>query len=241
MIEVNAIAKRFGEVQAVDQVSFSARDGEITGLLGPNGAGKSTTLRILSTVIRPDSGTALIDGHDCAQAAMQVRERLGILPHAGGLYPNLTARENVRYYARLRGISEVDFERNMQALIEQLDLRDFVDRRAKGFSQGQKLKTSLARALIHRPRNVILDEPTSGLDVASVRSLRELLRGLKASGCCVLFSSHVMQEVSALCDDMVIIAHGRVVAAGSPDEIRRKMNTDDLEDAFVRAVGEPVA
>lgn len=241
MIEVRGVAKRFGAVQAVDNVSFSARDGEITGLLGPNGAGKSTTLRILSTVIRADTGVAAIDGNDCVRQSVAVRQSLGILPHAGGLYPNLTARENIRYYAQLRGLDEAAFDSNLFTLIDQLELRDFIDRRAKGFSQGQKLKTSLARALIHRPRNVILDEPTSGLDVSAVRSLRELLRGLKASGCCVLFSSHVMQEVSALCDDIVIIGHGRVVASGSPDEIRQAMGTDDLEDAFVRAVGEQAA
>lgn len=238
MIEVHAISKRFGTVQAVDAVSFQARDGEITGLVGHNGAGKSTTLRILSTVIAADSGHARIDGFDCSNAALEVRTRLGVLPHGSGLYPNLTARENIRYFAQLRGLSGELIEAHLQALIEQLDMRDFIDRRAKGFSQGEKLKTALARALIHRPRNVILDEPTSGLDVTTVRSLRDLLRRLKAMGCCVLFSSHVMQEVSALCDDIVIIARGRVVADGAPDAIRAAMQTNDLEEAFMRAVGE---
>ncbi|HKQ82580.1 MAG TPA: ATP-binding cassette domain-containing protein [Steroidobacteraceae bacterium] len=236
MIDVQGISKRFGSVQAVDAVSFQARDGEITGLLGHNGAGKSTTLRILSTVIAADSGTATIDGHDCKRAALEVRQRLGVLPHGSGLYPNLTARENIAYFARLRGLADDAIEDPLRALIEQLDMRDFIDRRAKGFSQGQKLKTALARALIHRPQNILLDEPTSGLDVTSVRSLRELLRRLKSMGCCVLFSSHVMQEVSALCDDIVIIAHGRVVADGAPDAIREAMQTDDLEEAFMRAV-----
>lgn len=238
MIDVQAISKRFGAVQAVDAVSFKARDGEITGLLGHNGAGKSTTLRILSTVIAADSGHATIDGHDCKQAALAVRTRLGVLPHGSGLYPNLTARENIWYYARLRGLPDELIEAHVRALNEQLDMRDFIDRRAKGFSQGEKLKTALARALIHKPQNVILDEPTSGLDVTAVRSLRDLLRRLKSMGCCVLFSSHVMQEVSALCDDIVIIARGRVVADGTPDALREAMQTNDLEEAFMRAVGE---
>jgi sodium transport system ATP-binding protein len=238
MIEVQGISKRFGNVQAVDAVSFTARDGQITGLLGHNGAGKSTTLRILSTVIAPDSGRAFVDGYDCVNAQLAVRNRLGVLPHGGGLYPHLTARENIHYHARLRGLSAEDTEKSLRDLIELLDMRDFIDRRAKGFSQGEKLKTALARALIHNPPNVILDEPTSGLDVTTVRSLRELLRGLRARGCCVLFSSHVMQEVSALCDDIVIIARGRVVADGTPDALRAAMQTNDLEEAFMRAVGE---
>jgi sodium transport system ATP-binding protein len=239
MIEVQSISKRFGNVQAVQGVSFQARDGEITGLLGPNGAGKSTTLRILSTVIAADAGTATIDGHDCARDPLTVRTRLGVLPHGGGLYPNLTARENIEYFARLRGLPEDLIEGHLRELALQLDMREFIERRVKGFSQGQKLKTALARALIHKPKNIVLDEPTSGLDVTAVRSMRDLLRGLKAQGCCVLFSSHVMQEVSALCDDIVIIAHGRVVADGTPEHIRASMDASNLEDAFMRAVGEP--
>jgi sodium transport system ATP-binding protein len=235
MIEVHGISKRFGTVQAVDAVSFQARDGDITGLLGHNGAGKSTTLRILSTVVTPDTGHALIDGLDCARDALAVRARLGVLPHSAGLYPNLTARENITYFARLRGLSGETIERHLAVLVEQLEMREFIDRRAKGFSQGEKIKTALARALIHKPQNVILDEPTSGLDVTTVRSLRDLLRRLKSIGCCVLFSSHVMQEVSALCDHIVIIAQGRVVADGSPDAIREAMKTSDLEEAFMRA------
>jgi sodium transport system ATP-binding protein len=161
-----------------------------------------------------------------------------VLPHNGGLYPNLTARENVHYYATLRGLHRDVIDAHLDELSMQLDMRTFIDRRAKGFSQGEKLKTALARALIHQPRNVILDEPTSGLDVTAVRSLRDLLRGLRARGCCVLFSSHVMQEVSALCDDIVIIANGRVVADGTPAALREAMHTDDLEEAFLRAVGD---
>jgi sodium transport system ATP-binding protein len=236
MIEAANLSKRFAAVQALRNVSFIAHDGKITGLLGPNGAGKSTTLRILSTVIDADGGEARIDQHDCRKDAMQVRANLGVLPHTSGLYPNLTARENIRYYGRLRGLEPEMLEARILELIETLELREVADRRAKGFSHGQKLKVALARAMVHGPKNVILDEPTNGLDVSAVRSLRDLIRNLKASGCCVLFSSHVMQEVAALCEEIVIIGHGRVVAQGTPEEIRAAMHTDDLEEALMRAI-----
>lgn len=235
MILVENLQKRFGVVQALSDVSFTAADGRITGLLGHNGAGKSTTLRILSTVMRADSGRAVVDGHDCSQQSLQVRRSLGVLPHASGLYVQLTGRENILYYGRLHGLSGAQLSAACDALIERLGLGEVANRRAKGYSQGERLKVALARALIHRPRTIILDEPTNGLDVSAVRMLRELIRELRASGCCVLFSSHVMQEVAALCDDIVIVAHGRVVVHGTPDEILNALGTDDLEEAFVRA------
>lgn len=235
MIAVEGLKKRFGNVQALHDVSFNAADGRITGLLGHNGAGKSTTLRILSTVIRTDEGRALVDGNDCATQSLNVRRSLGVLPHASGLYPHLTGRENIQYYARLHGMSAEQREQATDALIERLALKEVVDRRAKGYSQGERLKVSLARALIHKPRTVILDEPTNGLDVNAVRMLRELIRELRAAGCCVLFSSHVMQEVAALCDDIVIISHGRVVVSGTPEQILHATRTTDLEEAFVRS------
>jgi len=235
MILVENLQKRFGAVQALRDVSFTAADGRITGLLGHNGAGKSTTLRILSTVMRADAGRAMVDGHDCTSESLQVRRSLGVLPHASGLYVHLTGRENILYYGRLHGLSGSPLTAACDALIERLGLGEVANRRAKGYSQGERLKVALARALIHRPRTVILDEPTNGLDVSAVRMLRELIRELRASGCCVLFSSHVMQEVAALCDDIVIVAHGRVVVRGTPDEILSALGTDDLEEAFVRA------
>ena len=235
MIVVENLQKRFGKVQALRDVSFTAADGRITGLLGHNGAGKSTTLRILSTVMRADAGHAMVDGHDCASESLQVRRSLGVLPHASGLYVHLTGRENILYYGRLHGLSGAPLTAACDALIERLGLGEVANRRAKGYSQGERLKVALARALIHRPRTVILDEPTNGLDVSAVRMLRELIRELRASGCCVLFSSHVMQEVAALCDDIVIVSHGRVVVRGTPDEILSALGTDDLEEAFVRA------
>jgi sodium transport system ATP-binding protein len=237
MITVEGLQKRFGTVQALHDVSFTAFDGRITGLLGHNGAGKSTTLRILSTVIRPDAGRAVVDSQDCATDSLQVRRSLGVLPHSSGLYAHLTGRENIEYYGRLHGLKDAQLEAATQAMIERLGLSGVADRRAKGYSQGERLKVSLARTLIHKPKTVILDEPTNGLDVNAVRMLRELIRELRSAGCCVLFSSHVMQEVAALCDDIVIIAHGRVVVRGAPQEILAHTGTTDLEEAFVRAAG----
>jgi sodium transport system ATP-binding protein len=236
MIRVKGLHKSFGEVKAVDGVSFEAPDGRITGLLGPNGAGKSTTLRILYTVMKPDDGTAEIDGIDVVQESLEARRRIGTLPHGSGLYPHLTARENIAYYGRLYGIPRDRLDDRVDEVTRQLDIRDFADRRTKGFSQGQRTKVALARALLHEPRNVILDEPSNGLDVMATRSLRELIRELKAAGKCVLFSSHVMQEVAALCDEIVIIAEGKVALHDSPDGIRDRTGCEDLEDAFVKAI-----
>lgn len=235
MIAVDGVSRSFGKVRALDNISFTADDGLITGLLGHNGAGKSTTLRILSTVLRADKGRALVDGHDCGGDSLAVRRSLGVLPHASGLYATLTGRENIRYYGRLHGMNGEPLERAIAELVERLGLGAVVDRRAKGYSQGERLKVALARALIHRPSTIILDEPTNGLDVNAVRMLRELLRELRASGRCILFSSHVMQEVGALCDQIVIISGGRVVVSGTPDEILAHTGAADLEEAFVRA------
>ena len=241
MIEVVDLKKDFGAVRAVQGVSFSAPDGRITGLLGPNGAGKSTTLRIISTVLRPSSGVVRVDGVDVVQDGNGARLALGVLPHQSGLYPRLTARENIRYYGELNGITGAALDRRIAELIELLDVGEFADRPAKGFSQGQRIKVALARAMVHGPRNLVLDEPTNGLDVMATRALRALIRKLKDAGHCVLFSSHVMQEVAALCDGIVIIAHGRIVAQGSPDELRRQTGETDLEEAFVKLCGAEAA
>ena len=237
MIRVEGLHKSFGDVQAVRGVSFDAADGRITGLLGPNGAGKSTTLRILYTVMKPDSGSARIDGIDVTEQSLDARRRIGTLPHGAGLYPHLTARENIAYYARLYGIAADAIDVQVDNLVRQLDIASFADRRTKGFSQGQRTKVALARALVHEPQNVILDEPSNGLDVMATRALRDVIRALKAAGKCVLFSSHVMQEVAALCDEIVIIAAGQVALHDTPDGIRQATGCDDLEDAFVKAIG----
>jgi len=236
MIRVDDIHKSFGEVRAVDGVSFDAPDGKITGLLGPNGAGKSTTLRILYTVLKPDAGSASIDGADVVTDSLVARQRIGALPHGAGLYPHLTARENIAYYARLCNLHNSEIDDRVAGIIKMLEIEDFADRRSKGFSQGQRTKVSLARALVHDPQNVILDEPTNGLDVMATRSLRQLILKLKDSGRCVLFSSHVMQEVAALCDDICIIANGRVAIDDSIDGIRERTGQQDLEEAFVSAI-----
>ena len=237
MIAVDGIHKSFGKVHAVRGVSFDAPDGKITGLLGPNGAGKSTTLRILYTVLKPDAGHATIDGIDVVANSLGARQRIGALPHGAGLYPHLTARENIAYYARLCGLDEQRIEARVDGIVELLEIGDFADRRTRGFSQGQRTKVALARALVHDPQNIILDEPTNGLDVMATRSLRELILKLRDAGRCILFSSHVMQEVAALCDDIVIIAHGRVAIDDSAEGIRKHTGCKDLEDAFVHAIG----
>jgi len=237
MIEVSDLHKAFGTVKAVDGVSFTARDGEITGLLGPNGAGKTTTLRMLYTLMTPDRGQVLVDGIDAAVDPLGVRCQLGVLPDARGLYKRLTARENIDYFARLHGLPEALLKSRRDALIEALEMGDIADRRTEGFSQGQRVKTAIARALVHDPRNVILDEPTNGLDVMATRALRQFMARLKGEGRCVLFSSHIMQEVAALCDRIVVIAHGRVVADESPDALRAQTGENNLEDAFVKIIG----
>jgi sodium transport system ATP-binding protein len=237
VIEAHNLRKQFGEVAALRDVSLRAPDGQITGLLGPNGAGKSTTLRILYTVLKPNSGDALIDGVSALRAPLEARKQMGVLSHGAGIYPNLTARENILYFGALHGMARRERDARAAELIKLLEMEEFADRIAKGFSQGQKIKAALARAIIHRPRNVLLDEPTNGLDVMAVRTLRRLLKRLRDEGHCLLFSSHVMQEVAALCDEVVVIAHGTVVASGAPEDIRARTGESTLEDAFVHLIG----
>ena len=237
MIRVQNLKKSFGLVQAVKDVSFTAEDGRITGLLGPNGAGKTTSLRVIYTLLKPDSGTASVDGFDTQKNAQEVLKRIGALPDAHGLYPRLTARENVRYYGRLHGLEGKTLETRITALCKVLEMEEFIDRRTDGFSNGQRVKVSIARALVHNPQNVLLDEPTNGLDVMSTRAMREMIRRLREEGKCVVFSSHIMQEVSALCDHIVVISGGLVAAAGTADELKRATGRETLEDAFVAAIG----
>jgi sodium transport system ATP-binding protein len=237
MIEVQQLRKSFGRRVAVESVSFTARDGEITALLGPNGAGKTTTLRMLYTLLAPDSGQIRVDGLDSVMQSLEVRRRLGVLPDARGLYKRLTARENIEYFAALQGLPAALTQARIAVLGRALQMQDIIERPVEGFSQGERVKTAIARALIHDPRNVVLDEPSNGLDVMSTRSLRDFLRQLKTEGRCVLFSTHVMQEVAALCDRIVVIAGGRVVADGTPDELRAQAREQSLEEAFVKIIG----
>lgn len=237
MISVENLQKRFGDRTAVEDVTFQARDGQVTGLLGPNGAGKTTALRMLYGLIRPDGGVARVDGIDVAASPLEARRRMGVLPDLRGLYPRLTTREHVRYFGRLHGLTGAALEKKIDELSELLDLAELMPRRTDGFSQGERMKVAIARALVHGPKNVILDEPTNGLDVMSTRAMRALIQRLRDGGVCVLFSSHVMQEVSALCDRIVVIAKGRVVAEGTPPELLQATGKASLEDAFVCLVG----
>ncbi len=247
MIAVRALAKTFTArrgrsrvpLAAVEDVSFAAADGRITALLGPNGAGKTTTLRILATLMQPDRGTATVGGIDVTVDPIAVRAQLGVLSDARGLYTRLTARENVAYYANLRGVTAADFSARLAEMADLLDMNDLLDRRAEGFSSGERMKVALARALIHDPQHLILDEPTNGLDVMSTRALRQLLDHLRSRGKCIVFSTHIMQEVEALSDCIVIVAHGRTLAVGTGAELTAAAGGGSLEDVFVRLTTAP--
>lgn len=238
MIRVEGLQKRFGTVVAVDGVSFLAPDGAVTGLLGPNGAGKTTCLRMIYGLMEPDGGRIEVDGQDFRADPLAAQARLGVLPDVSGLYPRLTAREHIDYFGRLQGLGGADLRNRAQRWIDMLDMRAFADRRVAGFSHGERTRVAIARALVHEPQNILLDEPTNGLDVMSTRAVRDLIRRLRAEGRCVLFSSHVMQEVSALCDRIIVIAKGRVAAEGSPDELIALSGKSSLEDAFVALAGQ---
>jgi sodium transport system ATP-binding protein len=240
MIALERLAKAFGkrrDVHAVRDVTFDAPNGAITGLLGPNGAGKTTLLRMIATLVVPDAGQAQVDGLDAVADRYAVRARIGVLSDARGLYARLTARENVRYYGALHGLSGAPLEERTDALFATLGLSPIADRRVAGFSQGERMKVAIARALVHDPHTILLDEPTNGLDIMSVRMLRTELRALRAQGKCLLFSSHVMQEVAALCDRIVVLSQGRVVAEGTASELIVRAGTSGLEDAFVALLG----
>jgi sodium transport system ATP-binding protein len=237
VIVVTDLRKSFGEVRAVDGVSFEARDGEITGLLGPNGAGKTTTLRMLYSLLPPDDGEIRIDGLDPTRDAMEIKRTLGVVPDSRGLYTRLTARENIRYFGELHSMDRPSIARRIDELVATLDMGDFIDRRTDGFSQGQRVKVAIARAMVHEPQTVLMDEPSNGLDVMSTRALRAYIRGLKDSGHSVVLSTHIMQEVAALCDRIVIIARGRVAADGTAEQLLQRAGCDSLEDAFVQLIG----
>ncbi len=237
MIQVSNLSKSFGPVKAVQDVSFAAPDGLITGLLGPNGAGKSTTMRMIAGALDPDAGSAAIDDFDSGQQRLKAQQRLGVLTDSHGIYPRLTSRENVRYFGQLRGLGGRELEARIDSLLALLEMNDIADRRTEGFSTGEQVKVAIARALVHQPQNVMLDEPTAGLDVMSTRAMRGVIRQLRDEGRCILFSSHIMQEVAMLCENIVIIAGGRVAAQGSPDELRARTGHENLEDAFVAIIG----
>jgi len=237
MIKVKNLYKSFGKVEAVKGISFEVRDGEITGLLGPNGAGKTTTLRMLYSLLPPDRGEIRIDGLDPTRDAMAIKRTLGVVPDSRGLYTRMSARENIVYYGELHGMSRGDIKQRINELVDTLDMSDFLDRRTEGFSQGQRVKVAIARAMIHNPQTVLLDEPSNGLDVMSTRALRRYILDLKNAGHSVILSTHIMQEVAALCDRIVIIANGQIAADGTANELLEKSGCSTLEDAFVRLIG----
>jgi sodium transport system ATP-binding protein len=236
MIEIRGIAKSFGSLQVVRDASFVARDGEITGLIGANGAGKTTLFRLICTILRPDRGATLIDGIDSQRDEIAARRRLGVLPDIRGLYLRLTAREHLRYFGELHGIPRRELDARIEELVETLRMEDFIDRRARGFSRGQQMKVALGRALVHRPHNVMLDEPTNGLDVATSRAVRDLLRKLRDEGRCILLTSHIMQEVTALADRVVMLSNGVIVLQGTPAELRQATGLHDLEEIFMATI-----
>ena len=221
---------------AVDGVDFTAANACITGLLGPNGAGKTTTLRIAAGLIDADAGSVCVDGITVANQPTAALARMGVLSDARGLYPRLTARENIVYFGRLHGLSVQQANQRVVTLAQLLDMGPLLDRRAEGFSQGERMKTALARALVHDPHNIVLDEPTNGLDVLATRALRDTLRRLRDDeGKCIVFSSHIMQEVERLCDHVVVVSQGRTVAADTVAGLKRRAgNEPDFEDAFVK-------
>jgi len=249
MIVIDGVSKAFAapragwrlrrtapSVQAVRELGFSAPDGRITGLLGPNGAGKTTTLRMLAGLITPDAGQMAVDGIDVVRSPREAQAHMGVLSDARGLYPRLTARENIVYYGALQGMPRDAAAARAESLARMLDMTALLDRRTDGFSQGERMKTALARALVHDPANIVLDEPTNGLDVVATRALRETLRYLRTpegGGKCIVFSTHIMQEVERLCDSVVVVSHGRTVAAGTVAELLQQTGQSDFEQAFV--------
>ncbi|MGB1249950.1 MAG: ATP-binding cassette domain-containing protein [Candidatus Promineifilaceae bacterium] len=237
MIEVKNLLKHYKDIKAVDDVSFVCPDGQITGLLGPNGAGKTTVLRMITGLIKPQSGTAVIDGRDVAQDPQAVRRILGMQGDAGGVYPRLTPREQFRYYGRFYDLSDKALEERVQNVIDLMQMAEIADRRAEGFSRGQRQKVVIGRALIHNPPNIIMDEPTNGLDVMAVRETRNQILAFKEQGRCVLFSTHYMDEAERLCDNIAIIVGGKIVAVGSPKTLIAQTSKNNLEDAFVELAG----
>lgn len=240
MIEIKNLTKYYGDkdaIKAVDDVSFTCRDGQITGLLGPNGAGKTTTLRMIAGLIKPRTGTVIVDGHDVSRDPKAVRRALGVQSDMNGVYPRLTPREQFRYYAGFYGLKGKNLETRIQTLIDELKMGEIADRRAEGFSRGQRQKIVIGRALVHDPLNILMDEPTNGLDVIAVRDTRQTIRDMKAQGRCVLFSTHYMDEAERLCDQIAIIVQGKIAAFGTPADLIQQTGKETLEEAFVTIAG----
>ncbi|MFC7229607.1 ABC transporter ATP-binding protein [Salinirubellus salinus] len=238
-IELRGLTKRFGDVTALDDVTLDVREGEIFGFLGPNGAGKSTTIDVLLDFVRPTDGEASVLGHDCREASLAVRQRVGVLPDGYHLYDRLTAREHVEFaVASKRSDDDVD------ALLERVGIADAADRKAGGFSKGMRQRLVLAMALVGTPDVLVLDEPTTGLDPNGARELREIIRAERDRGATVFFSSHVLEQVEAVCDRVGILREGRLVAVDTIDALRGALGTearltltvDAVDDRLVDAI-----
>jgi len=236
LIRCEALSKKFGKFTAVDQVSFEVADGEVFGLLGPNGAGKTTTMRLLSTVLRPTSGTASVAGHDLLRESQKVRASIGVLPEDAGLYDRLTPREHLVYYGRLHGMTEDLLAKRSDELLEIMDLADRADAKVGEFSKGMRQKVALLRAFVHDPLVLLLDEPTAGLDVMSARSIHAFVERFRKEGKAIMISTHNMTEAQKLCGRIAIIDHARIVAIGTVKELQARTSQRDLESIFVQLV-----
>ena len=228
--------KKTEDIIALDNVNFTLNDGEITGLLGLNGAGKSTLMRLVYGLLQPTTGEVWVNEYSVSKQPNEARRQLGVLPDDTGLYKRLTARENIRYFGELQGIAAEPLEQSINQLINWLGMSAIADRPAEGFSLGERMKTALARSIVHQPQHILLDEPTNGLDVITTRAVRQLLHELKSQGRCVIFSSHLMHEVSGLCDRIIVIDRGRILVDGNLDEVKEAGQANNLEDAFVNLV-----
>ncbi|MTK13433.1 MAG: ATP-binding cassette domain-containing protein [Clostridiaceae bacterium] len=239
MIKVQSLTKTFKEVSAVNNISFEVNNGEIVGLLGENGAGKTTTLRMLATMLKPTSGTALINNYDVNKDSEMVRGEIGILFGGEvGLYDRLTGRENIRYFAELNGMSKEETEKSIEYLAENLEMKEYLDRRVGKFSRGMKQKISIARSIVHNPSVVLFDEPTSGLDVTAARIVQDFIKKCKSDNKAVIFSSHSMSEVEKLCDRIIIIHKGKIIEIGTITSLKSKYNNNDMEEIFMKLVGD---
>ncbi|QAA30611.1 ABC transporter ATP-binding protein [Clostridium manihotivorum] len=238
MLEVKNLTKNFKNTKAVKEVSFTVNPGEIVGLLGENGAGKTTTMRMVSTLLKPSSGTVLVDGFDVIKEPEKVRKEIGILFGGDvGLYDRLTARENMLYFANLYGFTKEEADRRINELAEELDMKEYIDKKVGKFSRGMKQKVSIARSIVHSPSVMLFDEPTTGLDVRATRIIQNFIKKCKAENKTILFSSHSMSEVERLCDRVVIINKGELIEEGTIEELKKKHNNNDLEEVFVDLIG----
>lgn len=238
MLEIKGLSKRFKSVNVVDKLSFTVNEGEIVGLLGENGAGKTTTLRMISTMLKPTEGSVVVNGYDVIKQSDKVRNEIGILFGGDvGIYDRLTAKENIQYFGRLYGMADDEINRRIEELSKDLDMKEYIDRRAGKFSRGMKQKVSIARTIVHSPKVMLFDEPSTGLDVSAARVIHDFIIKCKGENKTILLSSHSMREVEKLCDRVVIINKGKLVEQGTVNELKTRYKNEDLEEVFVGLIG----